>query len=152
MILVSSCLIGCNCRYDKKNTLVPELKHAYEQGFLFAICPELMAGLGAPRTPIDIEGASGYDVLRGSGQVISHKNDIVTGALVRVARYCTQIADMFSIHYAILKNKSPSCGVFSTSTRNGIAEQPGVIAAALIEHGVCVIDENSDFDKVLNDR
>ncbi|RJP60269.1 MAG: DUF523 domain-containing protein [Candidatus Auribacter fodinae] len=152
MILVSSCLIGCNCRYDNNNTLVPELKHAYEQGFLFPVCPELMAGMGVPRTPISICGSSGYDVLSGSAQVISHSNDIVTEALVRAAHYCVKLSDMFSIRHAILKSKSPSCGAFSTTTYDGVTGQPGVVAAALIRHGVQIFDEHSDFHKVLNDR
>ena len=54
-ILVSACLIGARCRYDgaSKPAKIDREAHA-----LLPVCPEMMAGLGMPRPPIE-KGADG---------------------------------------------------------------------------------------------
>ncbi len=61
-ILISSCLLGENVRYDGGNCLIAysDLKQLKANYHLVSICPELLAGLGVPRLPIEI-----------------HKNDII---------------------------------------------------------------------------
>ena len=53
-ILVSACLLGENCKYNggnNYNTAVAEFVKGKE---VLTICPEIMAGMGCPRTPIEI--------------------------------------------------------------------------------------------------
>lgn len=53
-ILVSACLLGENCKYNggsNRNQRVIEFLDGKE---VIPICPEMMAGMGVPRTPIEI--------------------------------------------------------------------------------------------------
>jgi uncharacterized protein YbbK (DUF523 family) len=147
MIFVSACLVGYNCRYNNKNTLVQELKGLYEQGFLFPICPELMCALGVPRDPVYIDGNRGEDVLTGKARVVSENGADLTRKFIDSAQKCVQLANVFSITKAILKDKSPSCGVSRTYTATGVQPQRGVTAAALHQAGITLYDENSYIKK-----
>jgi len=149
MILVSACLVGCRCRYNGKDALVQNLKDLYEQGFLFPICPELMGGLSIPRLPAKIDGLSGYDVLNNKSHVIDQSGKNVTSYFLTGAKKCTEIACSLKIKEAVLKSKSPSCGVSNTSTTRGIACAPGVTAAILFSIGVQIYDETSIVNRIL---
>lgn len=63
MILVSSCLLGVNCRYDGKNNFNSELAGRIAQGHLLPICPEQLGGLPTPRIPAEIIGGTARDLL-----------------------------------------------------------------------------------------
>ncbi len=55
-ILVSSCLLGENCRYkgdNCRNEKVLALKGEHE---LIGVCPEVMGGLSTPRAPSERVG------------------------------------------------------------------------------------------------
>ena len=147
MIFVSACLVGYNCRYNNKNTLVQELKGLYEQGFLFPICPELMCGLSTPRDPMYIDGNRGEDVLEGIAKVVTENGADLTKKFIESANKCVKLAHILSIKKAVLKDKSPSCGVFSTYTATGVQPQRGVTAAALYKIGITLYDENSYLKK-----
>jgi len=148
MILVSACLIGCKCRYNGQHALVQDLKDSYEQGLLFPICPELIAGFPIPRDQIDIDGESGEQVLSGNAGVLTKNGHDVTDSLLKSAEICVKISKMLNIKSAVLKNRSPSCGVFTTSTVNGFTNSPGVIAAALKKSGIELFNETCDLSKV----
>jgi uncharacterized protein YbbK (DUF523 family) len=63
MILVSSCLVGVNCRYDGKNNLHPELVQYLAKGSFLPVCPEQLGGLPTPRIPSEIIGGTAIDLL-----------------------------------------------------------------------------------------
>lgn len=54
MILISSCLIGENVRYDGGNQLDVRLKKLIDSGKAIHACPELLGGLLIPREPAEI--------------------------------------------------------------------------------------------------
>ena len=100
-ILVSACLLGCICRYDgqcKKNEKVMALLDRYD---LIPVCPEQLGGLPTPRPPAEIRGDK---VVLESGEDVTLKYYL--GAW-ETARLC----DLLKPDYAILKSRSPSCGV-----------------------------------------
>ena len=53
-ILVSACLLGENCKYNGGNNYAPAVEAFVKDKEILAICPEMMAGMGCPRTPIEI--------------------------------------------------------------------------------------------------
>ncbi len=149
MILVSACLVGCKCRYNGKSTLVQDLKDLFEQGFLFPVCPEIMGGLPIPRPAANIDGFSGYDVLNNSAKVIDQNNKDVTKCFLDGAQKCANISSTLKIKEAILKSKSPSCGINTTSTINGVVQAPGVSAALLVKMGIKVYDETTYLNRTI---
>ena len=51
---VSSCLLGCNCKYNGGNNYSEKLA-AYLQGHeVIGVCPEVLGGLPTPRKPAEI--------------------------------------------------------------------------------------------------
>ena len=53
-ILVSACLLGENCKYNGGNNYSPAVVEFVRGQEVMPLCPEMMAGLGCPRTPIEI--------------------------------------------------------------------------------------------------
>lgn len=153
MILVSACLIGCPCRYDGKSALVQSVRTLFEQGFLFPVCPEVMAGLPVARPPMVLDSLTGEAVLSGHARVVDSNNRDITDLFVSSARQCVTIAEMFSLRKAVLKSKSPSCGVHQTYTKDGLQTGScGVTAAALRAAGLELFDETCDLNTVVYDK
>jgi len=106
-ILVSSCLLGNNVRYDGQNTLDRWLTDQLGKHFeLVPICPELLMGMGVPREPVNL-------ILDQAGIVhmVSIKSKI------DYTEKAHQVSEQIASEYAhqifgmILQKKSPSCGV-----------------------------------------
>lgn len=55
-VLVSACLLGENCKYNGKNNRNEAVLRFVEDKEVISICPELLTGLGAPRTPVELSG------------------------------------------------------------------------------------------------
>ena len=55
-VMVSACLLGENCKYNGGNNENARVKAFLEGHEVITVCPELAAGLGVPRTPIEIVG------------------------------------------------------------------------------------------------
>ena len=132
-IIVSACLLGENCKYNGGNNENARVKAFLEGHEVFKVCPELAAGLGVPRTPIEI--VSG---------VVTDKNGNCVDAQIRSAvEKCVHKAQQEGVELAILKSRSPTCGVKAVydGTFSGklIAGQ-GVLATALQQVGIQVVD------------
>lgn len=146
MILVSGCLLGINCKYNGGSNLSEEiLAHIKTHGGI-PVCPEQLGGLTTPRVPAEIFGGAGADVLKGSAQVRTKDGCDVTSAFITGAEESLKIAKAFNITKAVLKARSPSCGVgkiydgsFSGTTSHG----DGVTAALLKENGIEVYTEEN---------
>lgn len=140
-VLVSACLLGENCKYDGGNNLNAGVMAYIRDKEVIPVCPEMMAGLGCPRTPIEIV----------NGVVMDSNGNCVDSAIRgAVARAMEQIAEE-EIACAILQSRSPTCGVnqiydgtFSRSRITG----SGVFAQALKDAGIKVIDVE-DIEKYL---
>lgn len=132
-ILVSACLLGRNCKYNGGNNRsqqVLDFLHGHE---VVAVCPEVAAGLGIPRTPVEIvngnvqtaEGISVDAQLRGA----------VAGILEEIRE--------LKIDCAVLQSRSPTCGVnqiYDGTFSGKRIEGSGVLAQALKDAGYRVID------------
>lgn len=106
-VVVSACLLGRNCRYDGGNRREEGLAEALEGAGaeIVAVCPEMEAGLGVPRPPMDlVETAEGARVVRVDG------TDCTAALEAGVARIVARLKAGDAATAFFLKSKSPSCG------------------------------------------
>lgn len=145
-ILVSRCLLGEACRYDGRCGK-PVAKPLTERDDLrvVAVCPEVDGGLSTPRAPAEIECArDGFAVLAGKARVLTAAGTDVTDAYLKGAHAAVDAARRFGAKEALLRAKSPSCGVtqhYDGTYAGVLTAGPGVAAAALIKAGLTVIDD-----------
>ena len=138
-IIVSACLLGENCKYSGGNNFDPKVAAYAEGREVMPVCPEVLAGLGLPRTPIEIR----------DGAVISRDGVNVDAAIrTAVAHILEQLKDE-DIECAILKARSPTCGVhqiYDGTFTGKLVDGAGVLAQALKEAGYTVLD-NEDLEE-----
>ncbi len=139
-ILISACLLGEHCRYDGKdckNPLVEELNRYFD---LVPFCPEVEGGLPTPRLPSEIK----------AGRVYSKDGTNVTKQYNLGAEKALRLCKLLNIHIAILKDKSPACGVYQIhdgSFSGKLKKGMGVTAALLssIDYWVMSEDDLPEF-------
>lgn len=148
MILVSACLLGHNCKYNGKNNLRPDIIKLGETSVLIPVCPEQLGGLPTPRSPAQFDRAGGAALLKNKSKIIDSSGKDVTENFLTGAYRALSIAQENGVNKAILKERSPSCGVNSVYIiEKGDRAVPGmgVTAALLKQHGINVYsDEQLD--------
>ena len=137
-IIVSACLLGENCKYSGGNNYDPKVAAFVRGREVIPVCPEVLAGLGIPRIPIEIQNG-----------VVTRRDGVVVDAAIRkaVAQILEQIKDA-DIECAILKARSPTCGVhqiYDGTFTGKLVCGAGVLAQALKDAGYTVID-NEDLE------
>jgi len=111
-------------------------------GLAIAACPEMLGGLGAPRERSEISGGDGSAVLKGKASVITANGRDVTVAFLEGTARCAALAKEANCARAILKSKSPACGVgtiFDGTFSGTVQSGDGVAAAALKLAGIEII-------------
>ena len=140
-ILVSACLLGVACRYNgmsKKDERVIE----WLRGRRFVpICPESLSGLPVPREPADYGEGDGSLVKCGKARILSRDGRDWTKEFLRGATECVKIARLVGATRAILKERSPSCGVHQVYVRGKLVNGRGLLTALLLQEGVLVESE-----------
>lgn len=101
-ILISQCLIGENVRYDGGNCLISQLNELKEKFDLVPVCPELLAGLGVPREPIERVG----------DEIITKSGFKITSSFNPAVQAIEKMIKENKIEVAVMKENSPSCGVY----------------------------------------
>ena len=137
-ILVSACLLGTACRYDGASVPCSEVKALADSLELVPVCPEQLGGLPTPRTPSEIQT---------DGRVIDREGADRTAAFSAGACEALRIARERGCMQAILKSRSPSCGVrqvYDGSFSGTVVPGRGVTASMLADAGIELFDEN-DF-------
>lgn len=127
--LVSSCLVGLASRYDGVVKTSAACCKALEGAIWIPVCPEQLGGLPTPRTPADLTGGQGEQVLAGKARVLTRDGGDVTGQFISGARQVLYIAEQLQVEAAFLKSGSPSCGA---------GRILGVTAALLKSRGIPV--------------
>lgn len=132
-IVVSACLLGRNCKYNGGNNFCPTVIDFIQGHEVIPVCPEVLAGLGIPRTPIEIV----------NGHAQTKDGISVDDALHKAVDEILNKLNEQDIGCAVLKSRSPTCGVrqvydgtFSGTLRDG----SGILAQALMDAGYKVID------------
>ena len=132
-ILVSACLLGENCKYNGGSNYDPAVAKFVKDKEVLTICPEMMAGLGCPRTPIEI--VDGVLMDRSGNNVDAALRDAVAQVMEGIRKE--------DILCAILQSRSPTCGVkevYDGSFSGKLIPGSGVLAQALKKAGYQVID------------
>ncbi len=101
MYLVSACLANIPCRYNGAAKPCEAVMRLVAVGKAIPVCPEELGGLGTPRLPSE----------QRRDMVFSKDGADVTAAFRRGAEEALKIALEAGASEAILKAKSPSCGV-----------------------------------------
>lgn len=134
-VLVSACLMGFRCRYDGGTQRLACLDALRERHVLIPVCPEVMGGLPTPREPSEIR----------DGRVVSRDGRDVTEAFRRGAREAERIARSCGCGCALLKERSPSCGlgkVYDGTFSGTLTDGDGLCARLLADRGLRVIGES----------
>lgn len=132
-IVVSACLLGENCKYNGGNNYSAAVAKFVEGREVIPVCPELLAGLGIPREPIEIV----------NGVVRRQDGTSVDEALRKAVEQILAQLEGQDIECVILKSRSPTCGVKQVydGTFSGVlVDGMGVLALALQEKGYKVVD------------
>ena len=144
-ILVSACLLGRNCKYNggnNRNEAVLQFLRGHE---IVAVCPEVQAGLGTPRTPIEI--VDGH-VRREDGVSVDLQLRQAVAKILEEARE-------LGIDCAVLQSRSPTCGVneiYDGTFTHTRVRGSGVLAQALKDAGYRVIDAEDIPDLITESK
>jgi len=140
-VLVSACLLGVNCRYDgssKVSRPVLEIPGIA----IVPICPEQLGGLPTPRPSAQFTGGDGEAVMKGTARLIDARGRDVTAAFLVGAEQACLLAGKLRARFAILKERSPSCGTHVVWVEGRQCEGRGVAAAMLAGLGVSIVNED----------
>ena len=152
MILLSACLAGISCKYNGEDNRNPDAVALVHSGRAIPVCPERLGGFPTPRPAAEIRGGDGNDVLDGTARVVRRNGDDVSAGFIRGAEKCLTLVQDLHIKTAIMKNRSPSCGVSSiyNGDFSGTAiSGSGVCSALLMRHGIQVCSEEDDLSSIL---
>ena len=143
-LLISSCLLGSACRYDGGHCLNRQIAPFIEDREIIEVCPEVAGGLTIPRAPAEIVGGEGNNVIAGSACVIDRTGRDITEAFLKGARDILALARSRGVTAAILKERSPSCGVnqiYDGSFSGRLRAGAGVTSALLKANGLMVVSD-----------
>lgn len=137
-ILVSACLMGENCKYsggsNYNGSVACFIEKEADKLEAVLICPEVMGGLPTPRTPAELQG----------DLVMTKSGCDVTREYEKGAKDTAELATRLGCRFALLKERSPSCGsekiydgTFSATLING----DGKATAQLKALGIAVYGE-----------
>ncbi len=111
-LVVSACLLGLCTRFDGGHNRSEAVLGLTARFNLVPICPEQLGGLSTPRPPAEIQGtpSAGEEhmvVRTRDGTDVSHQ-------FRRGAEAALAVARLVGARSAVLKARSPSCGVDET--------------------------------------
>jgi uncharacterized protein YbbK (DUF523 family) len=131
-ILISACLLGVNCKYNGHNNKVESLIEQMNTISFIPVCPEQLGGLTTPRLPAEITGEA---------KVVNKEGIDVTQQFELGAIETLRLAKMYNCEYAILKERSPSCGsnqIYDGSFQGKVKQGEGRTASLLKQNGIKV--------------
>lgn len=135
-LAVSACLLGEPVRYDGGSKPCAEVIELTKKNQVCPVCPERAAGLSCPRPPAEQVGE----------RVLLKGGTDVTRAFVDGARAECAAAQRAEVPLAVLKAKSPSCGVglvYDGTYTGTLTAGMGVCARLLAKEGICVVTEDT---------
>lgn len=144
-LLVSACLLGVCCRYDGLSKPCPAVLALREKYGLVPVCPEQLGGLPTPRPPAELRG----------GRVLNRCGADCTEQYRRGAEEALKLAGVFGCRAAVLKSRSPSCGlgrVYDGTFSGRLTDGNGVAAELLRRNGIDVFSEEDLADPLFAGR
>jgi uncharacterized protein YbbK (DUF523 family) len=144
-LLVSACLCGQACRYDGAAKALAPFARLVALGEALPVCPELLGGLPVPREPCELV----------NGRALTRVGQDNTAAYLLGAEKTLALAQRHGIRLAVLKERSPSCGVsavydgtFTGTCING----EGLTTALLRRAGMTVFSEENAPEELLRSK
>jgi uncharacterized protein YbbK (DUF523 family) len=131
-ILVSACLLGVSCRYDGGASADSRVAALAGRFALIPVCPEQLGGLPTPRRCVELV----------SGRAMSRDGLDLTEAFSRGAAQALHIARMTGVRAAVLKPRSPSCGInliYDGTFSGTLVPGLGMLADLLAREGLALI-------------
>jgi uncharacterized protein YbbK (DUF523 family) len=141
-VLISSCLLGKNVKYDGGNNSILEndfIQFLKEQNLLIPVCPEVDGGLTVPRVPVEIL----------VNRAINRDGIDKTSEFTKGAELAVEQALNKDIKMAIMKSKSPSCGkdfIYDGSFTKTLIKKDGIAAGMLKKSNIKIFTENEIDD------
>ncbi|MFA9238775.1 MAG: DUF523 domain-containing protein [Candidatus Paceibacteria bacterium] len=148
-ILISSCLLGEDVRYDGNNSSIafnPKFAFSLKELFMdilcdneiYSFCPEVAGGLGIPRISAEI-------VKNDKPFIVKNEEGIdVTMNFLLGAKKALDICKEENIKIALLKANSPSCGninIYDGTFTNNLTDGQGLTARLLKDNEIEVFNE-----------
>ncbi|MGN1081259.1 MAG: DUF523 domain-containing protein [Acutalibacteraceae bacterium] len=133
-IIVSGCLMGCECRYKGDSCKNEEVLSLGCKHTLIPVCPEQLGGLATPRDPAEICGE----------RIISSAGRDVTYEYKKGAETALYIAKQTGADAALFKANSPSCGkgiIYDGTFTGNKTAGDGVTAKLFSDAGIKVFTE-----------
>lgn len=140
-VLVSACLLGENCKYNGGNNYSSVVAEVVKDKEVLPVCPEMLAGMGCPRTPIEIV----------DGVLMDRDGNNVDAAMRQAVEQAMEMIRKEDIQCAVLQSRSPTCGVnqiYDGSFSGKLIKGSGFLAQALKAAGYQVVDAE-DVEKYL---
>lgn len=135
-IAVSACLLGDNVRYNGTNKLNKDLIELLKDHNVIKICPEAI--FINPHLPIEIK----------ENKAFMKDGKDVTGKLYK--RCLSTVNHNLDVDFAILKEKSPTCGVkhiYDGSFTGTLVDGQGILTRIFIANNIKVYSEE-DLDLI----
>ncbi len=141
-IAISACLLGEMCRYDGSACTCDAVRRLAKRSdvAIIAICPERAGGLTCPRPPAEIVSTP-----HGNKHVVDATGKDITEAFEIGARETLRTVLRYGCSHAILKSKSPSCGlgqIYNGSFSGTLIAGDGITAQLLKTAGIICITED----------
>lgn len=139
-ILVSACLAGINCKYDGGNNEHQKIIDLINNKDVILVCPEQLGGLKTPRPAAERLG----------NKVVTKEQIDVTKEYKKGATEVLMLAKKFNIKKAILKSRSPSCGIneiYDGTFSHNLIRGDGITAELLKKNGIEVISSDEYISK-----
>ena len=134
-VAVSACLLGEHVRFDGSAKPCAAVIDLASKCDTCPVCPERAAGLFVPRPPAERVGS----------RVLLADGTDVTCEFAAGAEKCADAIMAVGAPLAVLKAKSPSCGVnliYDGTYTSTLTAGDGVFAARLKKEGICVVSED----------
>ena len=142
-VLISACLLGKNCRYNGGHSQLNELNKLDVEWI--PVCPEESGGLGTPRPSAEMQ-ENAETILNGKGKIITNKGKNVTAEFIQGAEQSLQLGLGAEVKIAVLKSKSPSCGIgkiYDGSFTKTLKTGDGIFAHLCHENDIeCISSDN----------
>ncbi len=145
--LVSACVLGQPCRYNGENKSHPEVIRFLQGKKHIALCPEMLAGWGSPRPPVEFHGGGAADVAEGKARIKDERGMDRTGSLIQGISKALRQVQALGVREAVLKEKSPSCGVKRVYRDGKLTRGEGLFTYWLRKKGIRVRSEESFTEK-----
>lgn len=123
LVAISSCLLGERVRYDGGHKHDAYISSVLSQQFDWKpVCPEVGAGMGAPRPPIQLVGDADHPrAVRVDNPAVD-----VTDALSDYARAIAR--ELSGVSGYIFKSRSPSCGLEDVKLFDARGNETGCVS------------------------